>query len=498
MSSANPLFDAAALSNLDKVRRLLDGGADPNQTGPNGNTALIAAAAQNDDRIVRLLLERGARVDQRGNLGRTALFNAVHGKNTAMAQTLLDAGADLFISDDNGCSPVGEAEIWGGKRMQKFIRQIAQSLSPSKNVDLHQAAADGLFDQVKKQLEGGASVDRLDQHGCTPLMHAARRGQIVTVEALLAAGADPHWVSPKGNHVLYDAALGGNAEVVSRLLRAGVDVNLAVAGGLTALMMAATFGKLEAIRCLLEAGADPALQSENGLTALDYAKNSRKTLQFLKQALGVAPDATDALYDVVKLFKSRAEEPGFAQMLKRLTDLCGHEPYPWKKRKGVYRFWIRDVNRLVDKLGVTSRCRAGMIERLQDEVRDAGFLLVVGGSASNNPPLLLFPTDNPYAVILASGTNGNRSIDIGGKPTYLDAPAIVAWLRELAKTQPFVLTECGFDFLAGRFVGPVAHANALAERMLAFCPDLADDRGNSVDSLAAQLESSRSFYFWWD
>jgi ankyrin repeat protein len=497
MSSDYKLI-AAAAGNLDKVRHLLDSGVDPNLAEANGNTALIVAAGHGQEPIVRLLLERGARVDRRGHLGRTALFNAVHGSNTAIAQLLLDAGADLFVVDENGCSPVGEAEIWGGKRMQKFIRQLAQTLSPSAEVGLHQAAADGLLDQVKKHLERGKDVDHPDPHGCTPLMHAARRGQVAVVEALLAAGADPHCISPKGNRALYDAALSGNPEIVRRLLQAGVDVNVTAAGGLTALMMAATFGKLEAIQCLLDAGADPNLKAENGLTAFDHAKNSRKTLQFLKQALGVAPDAADALNDEVKALKSRAEEPAFGKVLDRLTGLCGHEPYPWKKRKGVFRFWIRDAKRIAEKLGAASTRRPDLIARLQDEVRAAGFQLVGGGSASNNPPLLLFPTANPYVVVLACGTNGNRSIEIDGKPTYLDAATIIAWLRELEKTHPFVLTECGFDFLAGRFVSPVADARGLAQRMLAFCPDLADERGNSVEAVAAQLESSREFYFWWD
>lgn len=497
MSPANKLL-AAAAGDLDKVRRLLDSGADPNLAEANGNTALIVAAGHGQEPIVRLLLERGARVDQRGHLGRTALFNAVHSSNTAISQMLLDAGADLFVTDENGCSPVGEAEIWGGKRMQKFIRQLAQTLSPSTEVDLHLAAADGLLDQVKKHLERGADVNKPDQHGCTPLMHAARRGQVAVVETLLAAGADPHRVSPKGNHALYDAALGGNPEIVRRLLHAGVDVNVTAAGGLTALMMAALFGKLEAIQCLLDAGADPNLQADNGLTAFDHAKNSRKTLQFLKQAVGVAPDATDALYDEVKALKSRAEEPAFAKVLERLTQLCGHEPYPWKKRKGVFSFRIRDAKRLAEKLGVASTRRPDLIARLQDEVRAAGFQLVGGGSASNNPPLLLFPTANPYAVVLACGTNGNRSIAIECKPTYLDAPTIIAWLRDLEKTHPFVLTECGFDFLAGRFLNPVADTRGLAQRMLAFCADLADERGDSIEAIAAQLESSREFYFWWD
>ena len=495
-----PLFVAAQNGHLEVCRALLDAGANPNFCDAAGNTVLICAVGHKQDLVVKLLLERGADVNQRGYRGRTALFNAVAGSDTKIAQALIDAGADLFVKDQDDNSVLSEAAAYGGKRMQKFIKQITQTRAPTANVDLHQAGADGLLDQLQRHLQGGKDVNRRDRFGRTALMAAAREGQLPAVEALLAAGADPHAVSPRGDHALHDAAISGKADVIRRLLQAGVDVNTTVEKGLTALMMAALFGHIETMQCLLDLGADPRLKTGDGKTALDMAKSHRKAHQFLKQTLGIGPDAADALRDEVKALKTRAAEPAFEEVLQRLAKQCGHEPYPWKKRKGVFRFWIRDRSRLAAELGLPATAkREELIPILQEEVRAAGFLLVIGDSLAPNPPLMLFPTSNSYAVVLACGTNGNRLVQVNATPTFMDAAIIAAWLRDMEQTHPWIVTECGFDFVGGRFLGPVKDANQLAARMIDFCPDLVDGESvRGVEDVAGHLATDRSFFFWWD
>ena len=76
---------------------------------------------------------------------------------------------------------------------------------------------------------------------------------------------------------------------------------------------------------------------------------------------------------------------------------------------------------------------------------------------------------------------------------------MIVWLRELEKTHPFVLTACGRDFLAGRFLVPVTDAGPLAKRMVDFCPDLLDgDALDSPEALAQGLAGSQAMFFWWD
>jgi uncharacterized RDD family membrane protein YckC len=69
-------------------------------------------------------------------------------------------------------------------------------------------------------LELGFWVDRPDSNGVTPLMVAARNGDVDMTELLLRHGADPNRGGPGGSVLAY-AARGGNAKVADLLRRAG-------------------------------------------------------------------------------------------------------------------------------------------------------------------------------------------------------------------------------------------------------------------------------------
>jgi ankyrin repeat protein len=74
-----PLLHAVHKHRIDAARVLLDSGADPNSAAPNGWTALMMAASDQDPGMARLLLERGADARRVGPFGITALSEAVTG-----------------------------------------------------------------------------------------------------------------------------------------------------------------------------------------------------------------------------------------------------------------------------------------------------------------------------------------------------------------------------------------------------------------------------------
>jgi hypothetical protein len=121
-------------------------------------------------------------------------------------------------------------------------------------------------------------------------------------------------------------------------------------------------------------------------------------------------------------------------------------------------------------------------------VREAGFYLVhaapFGPAAAAK--LRLFPTGEKYAVLAGSGTNG---INYG-----YSTRDIITWLFDLDRENPFVLTECWFDYFGGKFLQPARNVDRWAERMLEFCPDL----GMAPQALAAELAATQRFGFWWD
>jgi hypothetical protein len=99
---SSPLFDAATAGNLNEVRRLLDGGIDPNQRfgkcagirqckSDDMMTALRAASAQSHLDVATLLLKRGADPRLKERQGRTALDFA---KTPEMKRVLKEALKD--------------------------------------------------------------------------------------------------------------------------------------------------------------------------------------------------------------------------------------------------------------------------------------------------------------------------------------------------------------------------------------------------------------------
>jgi hypothetical protein len=114
-------------------------------------------------------------------------------------------------------------------------------------------------------------------------------------------------------------------------------------------------------------------------------------------------------------------------------------------------------------------------------------------------PLILLPTADKYAALLATGTNG---INYGHT-----TEAVIGWLKTMEAENPFRLGGCGHDFLHGRFPGPIKDAEALAARMIQFCPDIADQahaslrrmpRQAQASAIAVEMKKTGWFGFWWD
>ncbi|KAI3861576.1 hypothetical protein MKW98_000528 [Papaver atlanticum] len=172
---------------------------------------------------------------------------------------------------------------------------------------LHFAPAGGSLEVCKYLIETlKLDVDPKDEHGHTPLYHAAIKGRLKTVRYLLekcanadaatdtnytplhCAGsascghrgavkvlldhsANPNVVTSQGMlRPLMSAILGKSWETMELLLQAGADPN-AVSCGSTPLIFAARDGRVDDIKRLLEAGADPNYTMNAGLTALEIA-----------------------------------------------------------------------------------------------------------------------------------------------------------------------------------------------------------------------------------
>ena len=107
---------------------------------------------------------------------------------------------------------------------------------------------------------------------------------------------------------------------------------------------------------------------------------------------------------------------------------------------------------------------------------------------------LIYPILCFVGVLRFSETVFGAGVSCGVRLGHGSALAddVIAWLRELEKTHPFVLTACGHDFLTVRLLVPITDAAPLAKRMVDFCPDLLDgDLLDSPEVLAQELAGSQ-------
>jgi ankyrin repeat protein len=109
-----------------------------------------------------------------------------------------------------------------------------------------------------KLLAAGADPNTALMSGETPLMDAARRGNLATVRALLSSKANPNArESNGGQNALMWALSQRHAAVVEELVKAGADIHAGSKAGFTPLMFAAQQNDVASARILLRAGAKP-------------------------------------------------------------------------------------------------------------------------------------------------------------------------------------------------------------------------------------------------
>jgi Domain of unknown function (DUF4253) len=186
-------------------------------------------------------------------------------------------------------------------------------------------------------------------------------------------------------------------------------------------------------------------------------------------------------------FSVPAESPAFQQAIKDATTLLGAQPQPLRTEgendevKGGVSFDVprKKAEALLLNAHTDFLSRGFYLFRYDENFDIQGRPDKVG----------LLPTTDFYAVIAVMQTNGdNYSIGTDG---------VIAWMKELQQEQPFILTGIGFDYLEGRFTGPVKDPEALAKRMYQFCPDVVDQGAGSIDALEKELQKG-TLYFWWD
>ena len=345
------LMIIARTSNVEAAKLLLKGGAKVEAREQwRGQTALMWAAAEAQPAMVKLLIQHGADVNARSNVndwerqvtaeprkqarpagGFTPLLYAARRGCVECAQALLDGGANINLGDPDHVTPlllatlnlnwdtaallvrrgadVNKWDTWGraplyaavdmntlptGGRADRpsldkttGVELIAMLLKAGANPDMQLK----LFPPYRS-LRDDRGADSMLTVGTTPLLRAAKAGDVEAIRLLLQYKANVELPNTNGITPLLAAAgiaasgldtrgryksEADAAESVKLLVAAGANINQKDKSGQTPLHGAAGQGWNAVITALAEGKADLMAKDARGRTALDMTRGEAGT-----------------------------------------------------------------------------------------------------------------------------------------------------------------------------------------------------------------------------
>jgi len=305
-AASSDVADAAMRGDRDRVRTLLQRKADVNAPQVDGTTALHWAVRADDVDMADLVIRAGAKVSAANREGVTPLQLAALNGSATMLQKLVKAGADpnapLTSSNDTALmmaartgkpdavtvlvesgANVNARESWGGTTALMWAvaerHPAAVKVLVDRGADVNArssfvpaANGRGFEGRTPVGTEPKQGVEEFASGWLTPLMFAAREGDVESARVLVSGGADVNAIAGDGKDALGLAIFNGNYELAAFLVDSASNLNRADTQGFTPLFWAVdrrnmetapnfpwmvTADPLPLIRKLLDGGANP-------------------------------------------------------------------------------------------------------------------------------------------------------------------------------------------------------------------------------------------------
>ena len=255
MDEFTPFLFAIRAGRTEAVQALLDGGADVNETAPDGTSALVIAAANAHWELAAFLLEKGADPNA-AEQGWPALHQVIRTRN-------LNIG---FFPHPEPTGTVSSLEF--------------AALLIEHGADVNARIVEPIVDGFR---------GFWTQEGATPMLVAAKGADAAMMRLLADHGADSSLANERGTTPIMAASgvemfnpnedSGTNPEALEALevaLDLGGDVNAPNNDGDTPLHGAAWRGANDIILRLVEEGAELHVENERGFTPLQIANGEEE------------------------------------------------------------------------------------------------------------------------------------------------------------------------------------------------------------------------------
>ena len=283
-----PLYYAALFGFYKLVEQLVK--KNPGHVNTLGGVCdypLVAALYKGHIQVANLLLQHGANLDVRGAYGRTPLHRAITWLDETVVSAvrfLLEHGADANPQREDYRTPLHLAAAWGNHIVTQILLQTRVYTDQgilSWQYRFGPAPILNHFNLVQLMLEHGANIHAEDEHGWTPLHHAARNTYISAersnvAQLLIERGADVNKRDKYQQTPLHFASHHQHLDVVRVLLDHGANVNTEDRWGRSPLRRALNNSSINddsatLVQLLAERGADVNKHDENHMTLLHVA-----------------------------------------------------------------------------------------------------------------------------------------------------------------------------------------------------------------------------------
>jgi ankyrin repeat protein len=341
--AASEIHDAARAGDVDKVRDLMNDGADVNAPDERGFTPLLWAVYGGHLDAAELLIDKGADAAYKHPAFGTAADLSFHMEcqkgYSGTTEFLMSKGAAF---DPNGVGPRGlnrlrVAVMLGSNDMvQWLIKQgvDVNAASPRDgSVALLWAARKGHLENVTALIDAGADINIVNAEGIVPIQWAAENGHTQVVEALVEAGASLDLrETTSGQGLMHGVSIYGHVEIARLLLSRGAQVDAKDAAQKTPIYYACRYGHGQLADLLVDNGARMSDCAEKNfgkspLLTQSLEDDEAVVWRLASRGWAVRTGAGVLVFDAEEFVVDRPTEPSLANGFVTPEQLAGQDVF---------------------------------------------------------------------------------------------------------------------------------------------------------------------------